>query len=170
MKKIIEIKADKKGIFKERLNKFLGIVDIGYETMAHIHDSGRLIKILYSGNEILLKKADGKRKTKWDILAGKYKNKWVFSNSFYHSMIAKKIIKIIFGEIKIEKEIKYKNSRIDFLLNGKMFLEVKGCTLEKNGMALFPDAPTLRGRKHLKALIDAAENGYDAAILFLIFA
>jgi sugar fermentation stimulation protein A len=68
------------------------------------------------------------------------------------------------------KEYHYGNSRIDFLLknDAKCLLEVKGCTLIKDGMALFPDAPTGRGRKHIEELIEAKKDGYRAAILFLI--
>ncbi len=167
--KVMEIKADARAIFKKRLNKFLGVVE-GNE-LVHIHDPGRLENVIYEGNEVLLKRAYGKRKTKWDLIAGQYKNKWVFANSSFHSKIALELIKsgkIIKAE-KIEKEKKYGESRIDFLLNEKMWLETKGCTLEDKGTALFPDAPTERGRRHLRELINAMENGYEAALLILIF-
>ena len=82
---LMEIKADAKAIFKKRLNKFLGIVEGG--ELIHIHDPGRLQKILYEGNEVLLKRAYGKRKTKWDLIAGRYKGRWVFANSFFHSKL-----------------------------------------------------------------------------------
>ncbi len=167
--KLFQIKADKQTIFKKRLNKFAGITR--ENELVHIHDSGRLEKIIYEGNEILLRKAYGERKTKWDLIAGKYKDKWVLTNSLFHSKIAEKMLQlgIPFKANKIEKEKKYGNSRIDFLIDEKILMEVKGCTLEENEIAMFPDAPTIRGQRHIRELIHAIKNGYDAALLFLIF-
>ena len=166
--KLMKLKADKKEMFEKRINKFLGIAG---EKQVHIHDSGRLERLLYKGNEVLLKRAYGKRKTKWDLLAAMYENKWVLTNSFFHSRIAEKLIEagIPFKASKIDKEIKYGESRIDFLLDKKILMEVKGCTFEENGEAMFPDAPTARGRRHLMELMNALQNGYEAIILFLIF-
>ena len=87
----------------------------------------------------------------------------------FHSKIAEHLIPKIFKAEKIEREKKYNESRLDFFINNEMWIEVKGCTLEENNISLFPDAPTARGRRHLAALINAMENGYKAAILFLIF-
>jgi len=164
----MEIKGERIATFEKRLNKFLGVAD---GELVHIHDPGRLEKVLYEGNKVLLKKAYGKRKTKWDIIACRYEKKWVFTNSSYHSIISMNILKkgLIMKARKIEKEVKYGDSRIDFFINGNMFVEVKGCTLEKNGRALFPDAPTARGRRHLESLIHAIYQGYEASIIFLIF-
>lgn len=79
---------------------------------------------------------------------------------------------VLFGcDAKIRREVKFENSRFDFYVetqNRKIFLEVKGVTLEKNKVAMFPDAPTERGVKHINELILAKESGYEAYILFII--
>ncbi|MFW5953276.1 MAG: DNA/RNA nuclease SfsA, partial [Candidatus Natronoplasma sp.] len=146
MKKIlIHIPHDARGVFKTRKNRFLGEVEI-FETNSvedvHIRDPGRLGEILYSGNEVLLEKAQSEdRKTNWTLLAGKMKNQWIFVNSGYHRSIAEKILDdpdiSPFEElIDYEAEKRLGNSRIDFLLEKeeeKIWVEVKGCTLARDG-------------------------------------
>ena len=158
MKKILRIPYDKEAKFKKRLNKFLGITEDG--ELIHIHDPGR-IEFLRPGSKVLLKREFNEgRKTKYDLIAVK-SNELIFTNSKYHSQIAETILKEKFE--RIEKEVKVGESRIDFLVDG-VPLEVKGCTLVKNKIALFPDAPTKRGVKHLREIIK--HNGY---LMFLIF-
>jgi sugar fermentation stimulation protein A len=145
----------------------------------HIHDPGRLKELLYPGNKVLLKKAaNDKRKTKWDVIAASYHGNWILAHSGYHSDIAEWIIKkpeiSPFGKIKdITREPRMGKSRLDFLLekmNGKkIWVEVKGCTLAINGIALFPDAPTARGKRHLETLISAIKKGAKAAVFILVF-
>lgn len=161
--------------FLERLNKFLIKAKIDDEiTYCHLHDPGRLEEILKRGRKILLIEKEGKRKTRYDVIAV-WLNEWVAIHSGYHSMLAQKLLenKLIekLEEYEIEKrEYVYKKSRIDFLLKNKKkcLLEVKGCTLVKDGIALFPDAPTGRGRRHVEELRKAIHEGYNVAILFLI--
>lgn len=161
--------------FVRRLNKFLVEVRLENELVkAHLHDPGRLIDLLKENRKLLLMEKEGKRKTKYDIIFA-YSKEWVLVHSGYHSKIAEILIKkkLIdeLKEYKIERgEYKIGKSRVDFLLsNGKKcLLEVKGCTLVKKDVALFPDAPTERGRKHVLELIESLKKGYDAAILFLI--
>ena len=179
---LIEVPYDSRGVFKTRKNRFLGEVEI-FETSSveevHIRDPGRLEEILYPGNEVLLKKAQNEnRKTNWTLLAGKVKGQWVFVNSGYHKSIAEKILdepeinpfKELLG---YEAEKKLGDSRIDFLLkkeDEKIWLEVKGCTLAKDGRALFPDAPTKRGRRHVEELIEVVkEENTTGALIFLVF-
>ena len=78
-----------------------------------------------------------------------------------------------FGEgWKVSAEKRYKKSRFDFMLEHesgkKMYLEVKGCTLEQNGVVMFPDAPTQRGLKHIEELIECVNDGYEAVLLILV--
>jgi sugar fermentation stimulation protein A len=162
-------------IFLRRLNKFLIEVDLeGRITLCHLHDPGRLEEILKKGRKLLLIQKEGNRKTKYDAIAA-FMEEWVLIHSGYHSLLAenllkKNLIKDLSG-YKIEKrEFRYGSSRIDFLLsdNKKCLLEVKGCTLAKDRIAMFPDAPTIRGQRHIMELMDAIERGYDAIILFLI--
>ena len=181
---LMNIDADAEGVLKERVNKFLGIADISSlhleNEMVHIHDPGRLEDLLCRGERILLKRAHGKnRKTKWDVIAGydarsKY---WVPVHSGYHSMIAERILNNNktnpFGKTdSVKSEVNHGGSRLDFLLtNGRKrtWVEVKGCTFSRDGIALFPDAPTKRGTKHLKSLMDAIGGGDGAAVMFLVF-
>jgi sugar fermentation stimulation protein A len=101
---------------------------------------------------------------------------WVLINSGFHSDIAHDLIdsQLVdeFEGYSVERrEYTYGKSRIDFLLSKageKMLVEVKGCTLVEDGLAKFPDAPTLRGKKHVEELIKAKKEGLNAIILFLI--
>jgi sugar fermentation stimulation protein A len=183
---VIEIPWDVKGTFIERPNRFLGIVDItgskkykSKKVKAHVHDPGRLKELLYPKNQVLLRKATNKkRKTKWDMIAAMYEGDWILIHSGFHRQIAEWVINNPnvnpFGKLKaIKPEAKYANSRLDFLLtkkNGKkIWMEVKGCTLAEDGVALFPDAPTKRGARHIGHLIEAKEEGDESAIMILVF-
>ena len=175
MIELLKISPIEKAIFLKRINKFLATAKLNNEEIKiHVHDPGRLKELLFEGNKILIKKEDKPhRKTKYDLIAAFKNNHWVLVHSGYHRKIAEKIIqKGIIKEFKkydkIHAEVKYNNSRIDFKLTNKqneLWLEVKGCTLTKNGIALFPDAPTKRGTRHLKELIELG----NSAILILIF-
>ena len=178
-KVILNIAPDGEGIFLERINRFLGKVKYdGKEVLVHIHDPGRLEELLYRENLVLLKKSKkASRKTKWDILAARYENKWILINSRFHRQISENIIGeeniSPFGKLELIKpEVKVGDSRIDFLLlkNGKrIWVEVKGCTLKDGNYALFPDAPTKRGKRHIEELEKLIKNGDDAALLILVF-
>jgi len=179
MRVLLDIPYDAKGFFIERKNRFLGIVELdGKIIKAHIHDPGRLREILYPGNSVLLKGVRNRgRKTAWDIVAGFSNDEYVFIHSGYHSIIAEAILNdpfvSPFGSVNIvKKEPRLDGGRLDFLVekNGRnIWIEVKGCTLERGGIALFPDAPTERGRRHLEALISLKEKGERAAVLILVF-
>ncbi|UCG69943.1 MAG: DNA/RNA nuclease SfsA [Thermoplasmata archaeon] len=183
---VMEIPWDAKGIFRSRPNRFLGIADITSskkekkrKVKVHVHDPGRLKELLYPKNQVLLRKATTKnRKTKWDLIAANHNKEWILVRSGFHRQIAEWIIKnpevSPFGGIKSFKpEAKFGKSRLDFLLTKnsgkKIWVEVKGCTLAKEGVALFPDAPTERGRRHLQHLIKAKEKGDEAVIMILVF-
>ncbi len=182
MKRLLEISWDKRAIFLERPNRFLGICqdpNTNEELKVHVRDPGRLTELLFKGNEVLLKRGKNpKRKTRWDLIAARSMGKWVLVNSGFHSAIASLIFndKEIspFGRVlSLQPEVKVGKSRLDFLLfiekGKKIYIEVKGCTLQKNGKALFPDAPTQRGRRHLLELADMVEKGSRSAVVFLIF-
>lgn len=178
--------------FVDRPNRFTVIFSYhGAEISAHLKDPGRLKELLIPGVDLLVKKAppNPNRKTKYDVIAVCKDKKWVLINSGYHSQLAADLIKANFipeirpYQIK-KKEYGFGKSRLDFLLElkendssansklklfpEKMLLEVKGCTLAENKKALFPDAPTIRGKKHLKELISGIEQGFASAVIFLI--
>lgn len=146
-------------IVKERINRFLVVTVSGRK--CHLHDSGRLKELIYPGNKILVREIKGKnRKTDCQVTAA-WDGLWVITDSSVHSQIAKKFLQGAKSEVKIG------NSRLDFQL-GNTYIEVKGCNLVRNGIALFPDAPTERGRKHLEELIKLKERGYNAKLLVLV--
>lgn len=154
----------KKGEFICRQNRFVGEIKYRDEiALAHIHDPGRLKELLIKGAEILFTNSNGK--LKYYIKAIKKNNEWILIDSALHSKIAFKIIKLLpeFSNIKsIKKEIPLGKSRIDFLLDN-IPLEVKGASLVRDKLALFPDAPTERGRRHVEEIIK-----HNGILLFLI--
>ncbi|WP_455393028.1 DNA/RNA nuclease SfsA [[Eubacterium] cellulosolvens] len=183
---LLSISHDAEGIFRSRPNRFLGIVEVKTNKNSepsiekvHIHDPGRLNELLYPGNHVLLKHVTStNRKTSWDLLAARVNKQWVFTHSGYHRIITENILnnKTIspFGKIsEIRPEVTVGHSRLDFLITKpedvKIYVEVKGCTLTRNGTALFPDAPTIRGSRHLETLISIRETGTHSAIILLIF-
>ena len=179
---IFSLTWDARAVFKKRLNRFLAIVDIlepieESNVSVHIHDPGRLKELLFHGNTLLLRKAEREgRKTQWDALFAESPGGWVLIHSGLHSAIARRMFLdprvSPFGDIRnLKAEVAFKNSRLDFLVqkNGeRIWVEVKGCTLCKDKVALFPDAPTKRGTAHLKHLIEIAEKD-RAALIVLIF-
>jgi sugar fermentation stimulation protein A len=154
-----------KGKFLSRPNRFIGEIEYkGKIETAHIHDPGRLKELLNKGAEVLFTHSKGK--LKYYIKAVKASDEWVLIDTALHSKIAMKIFQFLpeFFKVKeIRKEVKIGNSRIDFLLDD-VPVEVKGVTLVKDHTALFPDAPTERGARHVKEIIE-----HNGIILFLVF-
>ena len=189
--KLLHLPSDAEAILVARPNRFVGIVNIldqksesviSESVKVHIHDPGRLNEILYPGNHVFLKKPNLNslviRKTKWDIIAGLVNDQSVLIHSGYHRKLAEMIFKNKkinpFGTlINIQPEVRFGNSRLDFLLTSgsgeKIFVEIKGCTLTVNNRALFPDAPSSRATRHLKELMVALKKGYRAAVIVLVF-
>ena len=190
---VLHIHTDTEATLIERPNRFVAIVEteengIKRQEKAHVHDPGRLIDILYPGNRLLLRKASNpNRKTGWDVIAGKIGDEWILINSAFHRQISQWVLENrIIDELKdidnIIPEQKFGDSRLDFLLetNGfegggnekdqikRTWVEVKGCTLAENNVAMFPDAPTTRGKRHLEELMRAVDEGNDAAIIILV--
>lgn len=155
------------------------MVDIdGKPEMAHVPNSGRLREILIPGNPVLLSPAaNPERKTRYTFKAVKHEGIWISIDSTAVNDVIEDSLKkgklSQFGAIKeLRREAVYKGSRFDFRIleeNGReCFLEVKSVTLVKDRIAMFPDAPTQRGRKHLMELIDAVKNGHRAMVVFCI--
>ncbi len=160
--------------FVDRLNRFIALVDIdGKEETVHIKNTGRCKELLLPGVPVVLTKADNtNRKTKYDLIAvekGKYG--WVNIDSQAPNQVVQEWLWLHPYFDRIQREYTYGNSRIDFYMekgNQKYLLEVKGCTLEIDGIGYFPDAPTKRGVKHLRELIKAQQEGYKCGIAFVI--
>ncbi|EWG06531.1 MAG: DNA-binding transcriptional regulator [Candidatus Aramenus sulfurataquae] len=146
-------------VVKERVNRFLVLT--ASSRVCHLHDPGRLKELIYPGNRILVREVKGgKRKTDCQVTAA-WDGTWAITDSSVHSQIAEKFLP------GAKREVKVGNSRLDFQF-GDTFVEVKGCTLAKNRVALFPDAPTERGRRHLEELIRLKEKGYRAKVMVLV--
>ncbi len=162
---ILEIPNLMKGLFVSRPNRFAGEIKYkGKIESAHIHDPGRLKELLIEGAEVLFTHSRGK--LKYYIKAVYDDDEWVLIDTALHSNIAQKVFELLpeFSKVKeIRREVKLGNSRIDFLLDD-VPLEVKGVTLVKEGIALFPDAPTERGARHVREIIE-----HNGIIFFLIF-
>ena len=160
-----------KGKFIKRPNRFVGICEInGKKKTCHIADPGRLKEILTEGREILAVKNKPELKMDYKMVAAKMEDGWILLNTSFHSKIAAQAIKQgILGFIpqSLKSEVKFGNSRLDFFVDNRMFVELKGSNLLIDNKCLFPDAPTERGRRHLEELIEAKKKGYEAVILIM---
>lgn len=162
-----------KGKFISRPNRFTAYIEInGREEICHVKNTGRCRELLIPGADIILEQSDNpNRKTKFDLICVYKNGRLINIDSQAPNKITAELLPKLFPNYIIKPEQKYKNSRFDFYMESadkKAFAEVKGVTLEKENVVMFPDAPTERGVKHIKELIDAAENGFDAYILFII--
>ncbi len=161
------------GHFIDRPNRFIARVEIvGKTETVHVKNTGRCKELLIPGAEVVLSKSDNpKRKTKYDLIAV-YKEKLGLVN--IDSQAPNHVVQEWLEELPfdlVKPEYTYDKSRIDFYMEkgkSRFLLEVKGCTLEINGIGYFPDAPTERGVKHLHELKKAAEEGFTAAVAFAI--
>lgn len=168
------------GQFKSRPNRFIAKVVIdGVEETVHVKNTGRCKELLVPDAKVYLCVSDNpERKTKYDLIAvEKQKQNGIIlinMDSQIPNDVADEWLKdsAVFGaDSVIRREYKYKNSRFDFYIESgddKIFLEVKGVTLENDGVASFPDAPTERGIKHINELVCAIDEGYKAYILFVV--
>lgn len=165
------------GIFRERLNRFVGIVDIGGEHRAvHITNTGRMKELLVPGSRVLLKPAGNTpRKTQYTLYMVFKDGIWVALDSIaanvliYQALLERRLAKFD-GYQSVRREVTFGRSRFDAALIGEettSYIEVKCCTLVVNGEARFPDAPTERGRKHVEELIAAVQAGYGGALVFV---
>ena len=166
----------KEGIFKNRPNRFIAHVEIdGTEQVCHVKNTGRCREILVPDAKVFVQKTDKTdRKTGYDLIAV-YKGDELFNidsqapNKVFGEWATKSGY---FGNIShIKAECKYRNSRFDFYIeseNRRIFVEVKGVTLENDGILSFPDAPTERGVKHLNELCECVKNGYEAYVFFIV--
>lgn len=164
-----------KGRFLRRPNRFIAIVEIeGKEITCHVKNTGRCRELLVEGATVFLEDCgdNPNRKTRYDLIAVYKDDMLVNIDSQAPNKVVGEYLPILFSDIiKARPETKYQNSRFDFYVETeqkKIFLEVKGVTLEENGIARFPDAPTERGIKHMQELIACMEEGYDAYIIFVI--
>ncbi len=149
---------------------------MNHGTHAYLPNPGRMRELLIPGIPLLLMRKESRnRRTSYDTIAVRHKGVWVcidsrIPNQAIHQALLKRKLPEFTDYTEIRPEYRYGESRLDFLLKGsrRVLLEVKGCTLVRGGIALFPDAPTKRGTKHLHELIKALDDDYWTSILFLV--
>ena len=163
------------GVFLSRPNRFIAHVEIdGQQEVVHVKNTGRCRELLPVGAQVWCQKSDNpNRKTKYDLITVRKGHRLINMDSQAPNIAAKEwLLASGLGDVEdLRSETTHGDSRFDFsfTLNGKKcFLEVKGVTLENDGICAFPDAPTERGAKHLRGLQSCAENGFGAYVLFVI--
>ena len=163
-----------KGEFIDRPNRFIAnvLIDNNIE-VCHVKNTGRCKELLIKGSTVYLQKSDNpNRKTKYDLIAVQKGDRLINMDSQIVNYVALEFVPNLFDNIKfIKPEYKYGKSRFDIYVEtdtDKIFIEVKGVTLENDGVVSFPDAPTERGVKHLKELQKAVTEGYRAYVLFVV--
>lgn len=168
-----------KAEFINRPNRFYSTVKVnGEEIKVHVPNTGRCKEILIPGCTVFLREeTNPTRKTPYDLMAV-YKGEKLISidshipNKVIDEALKNKKVKGLEKYTNILREKTFGKSRFDFKLSTdegeEYFLEVKGVTLEDNGYARFPDAPTERGARHLLELVEAKKQGYGAGAMFLI--
>ena len=163
------------GVFRSRPNRFIAHVEIGGEMqVVHVKNTGRCRELLVPGCRVWCQRADNPaRKTQYDLIAVEKGTRLINMDSQAPNRAAGEwLASGGLGEIdNLRPETTHGDSRFDFSFTraGKpCFLEVKGVTLEEDGVCAFPDAPTQRGAKHLRGLAEAARQGYGAYVLFVI--
>ena len=163
-----------KGTFLERPNRFIAICEIdGKKETCHVKNTGRCRELLVKGATVYLEKSSNpNRKTQFDLIAVEKNDRLINMDSQIPNFVVAESLNKIFSDITfVIQEYKYGNSRFDIYLETKtekIFVEVKGVTLENDGVVRFPDAPTERGIKHLKELQKAVLDSYRACVVFLV--
>ena len=161
------------GIFLKRPNRFIAEVEIdGQKETVHVKNTGRCRELLIPGCEVwLTEPGTPGRKTKYDLVAVRKSSGVLFN---IDSQAPNKVVKQWLETMdynRVVPEYTYGDSRIDFYMERgkeKFLMEVKGCTLEVDGVGYFPDAPTERGVKHIRELIKAKKAGFNAILAFVI--
>ena len=164
------------GIFLERLNRFVARVEIGgEECRAHVRNTGRCRELLVPGNTVyLLKSQNPERRTPYDLIAvERGDGRLINMDSLAPNRAAAEWLAAGgLGALEnLRAEVRVGDSRFDFGAEQggrRVLIEVKGCTLEVGGIARFPDAPTLRGLKHVRELTALARQGNRCAVLIVI--
>ncbi len=163
------------GVFRARPNRFIAQVEIGGQIqICHVKNTGRCKELLIPGTRVYVEESDNPaRKTKYDLIAVEKGSLLINMDSQAPNKAAGEALpRLLSGLTLLRPETVFGNSRFDFYAETdrgeKWFIEVKGVTLEENGIARFPDAPTVRGAKHLAELRHCMDQGYRACALFLI--
>ena len=162
-----------RAVFLERMNRFVARVELDGKTESvHVKNTGRLRELLIPGSEVwLADSGNPERKTRYDLIAVRKGDGKLFNidSQAANAVTLEWLRQQDWDEIR--PEYTYGSSRVDFCMRKgeqKTLMEVKGCTLERDGTGFFPDAPTERGVKHIRELIRAAGEGWQAVLAFVI--
>jgi len=164
------------GRFLARINRFVAKVEInGQIETVHVKNTGRCRELLIVGAEVYLEKGTNpNRKTAYDLIAVRKGDRLINMDSQAPNHVFREWAEkggFLPDVTELRNEYSYGGSRLDFCLTtpeGLHFVEVKGVTLEDNNTARFPDAPTERGIKHLRGLMECVKQGYEAYAVFII--
>lgn len=167
------------GVFEARVTRFSILTKVDSKrVLCFLPNPGRLEELLVPGAEVLLKSVGkNERKTAYDVVGVKCCGGQIVSvdsrlpNKLVYEALKNRELPEFADYTIIKAEPLYEHVRFDFLLSGdadKCLLEVKSCTLVRDGVAMFPDAPTMRGAKHVLELVKAKNDGYRACIFFLV--
>ena len=164
--------------FLERKNRFVGLVDVARQvSTAHVPSSGRMWELLFPGNIVYVSPMPAGKRTQYRIHLAHYGETLVsvdslLPNRLIYKSLSQQALVQFKGYREINKEVGYGESRFDLYLEGeagRCFIEVKSVTLvEEDGVARFPDAPSERGKKHLQELTQALNEGFRAAVIFVV--
>lgn len=166
------------GLFVKRVNRFLAEVNIdGEKRYAHVPNTGRMLEILTPERLVVCSFSDlAHRKTEYTLFAARMETGWINIDSRNPNKLLKYLLQNshipgIGSAVSIKHEVTFGTSRLDLAIStekGNWLVENKCCTLIKDGIAAFPDAPTQRGAKHIYELKKAVTLGFNAAIFFIV--
>ena len=166
------------GRFLVRLNRFAALVEVaGREVMVHVANSGRMRELLVSGQRVLLKPVAGDhRKTRFDLALVDLGFTLASADArLPNALVAEALEEGSLPQFrdypKLRREVTFGESRLDLMLEGdqgRCYVEAKSVTLVVDGVGLFPDAPTVRGVKHLNSLTQAVAAGHRGAVIFVV--
>ena len=160
--------------FLERPNRFIAHVLLdGKKTVCHVKNTGRCRELLVPGARVILSRGTNPlRKTAYDLVSVYKGARLINMDSQAPNAVAEEYLPRLFPRLEtLKREVTWGDSRFDFCgtQGGRPFyLEVKGVTLEREDRVFFPDAPTLRGTKHLRELTKIKESGIDTCVLFIV--
>lgn len=175
----MQYKKIKQGKFLERPNRFIAYIDLdGKKETVHVKNTGRCAELLKEGAVVYVQESDNpNRKTRWDLIGAEKGSRMINMDSQAPNQVVKEFLEagnLITGITRLQPEFTWGNSRFDFYAEAesgrkrKIFIEVKGVTLEEEGRVRFPDAPSERAVKHVEELIEAVRQGYEAYVFFVI--
>ena len=165
-----------KAVFLERPNRFIAYTELnGRKETVHVKNTGHCAELLVPGASVYIQRsANPDRKTKWDLISVEKGERMINMDSQIPNRLVEEWIRggHLFRDVTLVRpETTYGNSRFDLYVEAegkRIFIEVKGVTLEENGVCRFPDAPSERAVKHLEELILAKQEGYETYVFFVI--